>query len=186
MFGGVCSLRHRAARRLLTASLVVLVIAGACGPWRSFDAHGLVFEYPDRFQTTDLGDRRTLVLRAGGEEPGVIAVRWSETGQPDARDVLGLALRAEGREGRAYDRVRFEQLASASVGERSADYVELVLERGAGGDAPAYYGRVLLVAGPDGTRYLVAYLVPESRRDEGAVLRVWRHVRDSLAFESGD
>lgn len=174
----------RAAARLrlalvLTAAALVL---SACGSWRSFDAQGLQFEYPEQFTEAEGTNRSTLILRSERPERGVIAVRWSEGSQPDARAVLTAALEAAGVDGQTYDSLHFERIDTVEVDGRKADYVEFLLKAGTGDDRAPYFGRVLLFNGPNGYRYLVGYVVADSHRSDPEVVDIWERFRATLRF----
>ncbi|HEX6988627.1 MAG TPA: hypothetical protein VF282_04105 [Bacillota bacterium] len=179
MFGHRLFLRAPVAAVLAVAALLL----AACGGG-SFDAQGLVFDYPDGFEQADGTTRKMLILKPSQPDLGVVTVVWEEGGQPDAGVLMANALRALGADDAAYDDRTLDLIEFAEVPGATAHYLEMSLRASDDPAEPGYFARMMVLEGSNGFGYIVGHTVPAGHRDDDDVLQVWEHLRTSLRFEA--
>ncbi|MFO7245324.1 MAG: hypothetical protein C0P78_000850 [Bacillota bacterium] len=171
-------------RRAWRAAAVALaLLLAACGGG-SFDAQGLLFDYPEDFQQAEGTSRSLLILKSSRPEQGVLTVAWKEGGQPDAARLLAAALGALGADEDAFDDRSLETIEFTRVPGATAHYVEMRLRSSAQPEADGYFARLMVLEASNGFGYIVAHTVPAEHRDDAGVERTWDQVQTSLRFET--
>lgn len=173
---------HRA--RIVAALAVWALLLTACGGGGSFDAQGLVFDYPDGFTEAEGTSRKTLILKSARPEDGVLSVVWEEGGQPDAGRLIATLLEALGADEAAYDDRALDLIEFADVPGATAHYLEMSLRSSAQPAAAGYFARLLVLEGANGFGYIIGQAVPAGHRDDQEVVQTWAHLRTSLRFET--
>lgn len=176
--------RARQAAVLILFCVVVAWLVVGCGD-RTFDAKGLVFEYPDGFSMAPETTGTTLVLQSDNHpEHGAIVLHWTEVDHPDAKVVINAALRTFGADADHYESIQWELIESAEAAGQPANYIELVVEHSENSGAPRYFGRLLLFESPyEEAQYILGQIVDVEHRDSPDVSKAWERVSSTLQFE---